>query len=71
MCFLFWCPGVGVPDTTVEYAAHGYKPQSVRLLGKESDAHVSRARCDVRNPRNCFEIDVTLESEDDRSSSER
>lgn len=71
MCFLFWCPGVGVPDTTVTFMAQGYEPRAVRLLGKESDSNVSRARCHGPDPRQCFQIDVTLEPERDRSSSQR
>jgi hypothetical protein len=67
MCFLFWCPGVGVPDTTVEFAAPGHRARAVRLLGKEPEPGVSRPQCDAPPHHNCRRIDVTLEPEGARS----
>ena len=63
-CFFpVWCPGVKVPDTTVEFASPGYKPQSVRLLGKRADGRVTQRRCDSAKEPSCYELDVTLEPE--------
>jgi hypothetical protein len=61
MCFLFWCPGVGVPDTTVEFAAPGHRPRAVRLLGKGPEPGVSRPSCEAPPHLNCHGLDVTLE----------
>lgn len=61
--FPVWCPGVKVPDTTIEFASPGHKPQSVRLLGKRADGRVAQRRCDTAKEPSCYELDVTLEPE--------
>jgi hypothetical protein len=64
MCFLFWCPGVGVPDTPVDFAAPGHRARAVRLLAKDPEPGVSRRpACDAPPHANCHRVDVTLEPE--------
>jgi hypothetical protein len=63
MCLLFWCPGVGVPDTAVDFAAPGHRSRTVRLLGREPEAGVSRPSCEAPPHLNCHGLDVTLEPE--------
>lgn len=69
MCLFFlWCPGVAVPDTTLTFSARGFKPESVKLLGKRSDDRVVQGRCDTPRQRGCYQVDVLLEPEGSRDS---